>query len=88
MYHVAAGKHPWSGGLHKLIDHWAVGDRMDLNARLSGQLIFRHQSHREQNRVTGNKLFLLQNGTLLLIHWGYPHAGNPLVALDAGNGVG
>ena len=21
-------------------------------------------------------------------HWGYPHAGNPLVALDAGNGVG
>ena len=82
MKHISAGKNAGYTGFQAFIHVGAGGDGTHINTQLSGQFVFRDQSHRKQKRVTGDIFLCTRNGFPLFIHLSQGHALYSFLSVD------
>ena len=68
MEHISAGEHTFHAGLQALVDPGAGGDPVHGHAHAARQLIFRDQSHRKEQSITGIVLLCAGNGLSVFVH--------------------
>jgi len=74
---VAGGEDPRRAGLVPLIDDGTARDRVEADTGFLRELVLGDQTHREQERITGDDLLCARNGLPFLVH------GHCLYGLDA-----
>ena len=88
MEHIAAGEYAGQGGSQSVCHLRAAGDAAELHSSGRGQLIFRQQTHGQQQRVTGDVPFRAGDGLALFVNLRQCHALQPLPAVDVHHGGG
>ena len=75
-----------NAGLAVFVNQCAIGHGVNGNAGGSGQLVFRDQTDRQQQRITGNVALGLLDGLTARIHLRDGHALQALGAVDLHHG--